>query len=74
MPELTLMSFVNTSQLVDQLRGLEYDEIMEFIEDLDDSIGDWDFTRAAYAYFEKQMMLLEDEKADEFLASRSFGS
>ena len=74
MPELTLMSFIDTAQLIDQIRALSYDEILEFLEDLDDSIGDWDFTRAAYEYFEKQMMLLEEEKADEFLASRSFGS
>lgn len=56
---------VNTSDLAASLvYDLTLDEIVDLIDDIDDSVGDWEFTRRIRDKFDKQIKTMEAEELE----------
>lgn len=53
---------VNTSDLAASLvYDLTLDELMNLIDEIDATVGDWDFTRRIRDHFDKQIKKIEAE-------------
>lgn len=53
---------VNTEDLLWSLRSVDMDVLIEFVKELDRSVGDWDFTRALVHYFDDEYDRLLEER------------
>lgn len=54
-----IISEVSPYEIINALmEHLTRDELVVFIETLDDSVGDWSFTEKLHEYFQSQMILL----------------
>lgn len=50
--------------IVDMVLGgyMSHDDIVKFVIDLDEYVGDWDFTKQLYKHFKKEYKKLKAEK------------
>lgn len=60
MPKVILQANIDSDEVIHALTDLSQEEILQFLIELDDTIGDWDFTRMARDYFSTEMEKVED--------------
>ena len=65
MSKVFLETDIDISDIVHSLCSLSQEEILEFLTDLDETIGDWDFTRMARDYFVSEMQKVEHATEEE---------
>jgi hypothetical protein len=61
MPKVILQACIDSDEIIRALTYLSQEEILEFLLELDDTIGDWDFTRMARDYFAAEMRKVEHD-------------
>lgn len=59
MPKLSLEASIDSDFIIHALCDMSQEEILEFLIELDDTIGDWDFTQMARDYFVAEMRKVE---------------
>ena len=59
MSKVFLEADIDTTDIVHAMCSLSQEEILEFLAELDDTIGDWDFTAMARDYFVSEMQKVE---------------
>lgn len=65
MSDLNLSVVVDTSDLAASLvYDLDLDQILDLISEIDDSVGDWDFTRRIRDKFDEQIKEMEEEEIE----------
>lgn len=62
MPKVILQACIDSDEIIRALTDLSQEEILEFLLELDDTIGDWDFTRMARDYFVAEMRKVEHDE------------
>jgi hypothetical protein len=62
MPKVVLQAAIDTEEIIRSLTELSQEEILEVLVELDDTIGDWDFTRLVYERFHKEIAYLDREQ------------
>jgi hypothetical protein len=55
-----LRACIDSDEIIHALMELSQEEILEFFKEVDDTVGDWDFTRLVRDFFVEEM-----EKVDE---------
>ena len=62
---INLNANINLFDILDSLSSdLDYEELLDFIKELDLKIADWDFTEQLYNYFKKQHEIFLEEEAE----------
>jgi len=64
MSKVILQACIDTDEIIRSLMDLSQEEIVEFLKELDDTIGDWDFTQLAYEYFHQEIRHLRGDHRD----------
>jgi len=65
MSDLFISTIIDTGDVQDALLDqFSQEELLDFVATLDDTVGDWDFTRALRDYFVKEMQKIADEEDD----------
>lgn len=62
MDDIFVKTEIDSYSVIDALTGWDYEQIVEFIKVLDDTIGDWDFTRQLRDYFVVEMQRFEEDE------------
>lgn len=60
MSKVFLQTCLDSDEIIHALTDLSQEEILEFLVELDDTIGDWDFTRMARDYFATEMRKVKE--------------
>lgn len=53
---------IETQDILNGLRGVSHERLIEFIKELDRDVQDWGFTETLYKYFSGEMKKLEEEE------------
>ena len=55
MSKIILQACIDSDEIIRSLMELSMEELVEFLMELDEAVGDWDFTSMARDYFVAEM-------------------
>lgn len=73
MAHFEMSTFVDTEELADDIAGMQYKDIIDFVMDVDMAVGAWDFTVALHERLSAYLVENKDELEEYFERKQSNG-